>query len=82
MNVRFFLLSQCFAMKFHVKNFGLTGVTETAWSHVNATLYMHIYRGEIIREHPQNKKIKGQFSATNDVDPTIKKIINDLLTSA
>ena len=34
---------------------------------------IYIYWGGIIREHPQNKKINGQFSAINDVGPTIKK---------
>ncbi|KAJ9566672.1 hypothetical protein OSB04_002638 [Centaurea solstitialis] len=29
---------QCFAVKFHVKNVGLTGLTKTASSHVNLTL--------------------------------------------
>ena len=37
MNVRIFLPSQSFGVKFHVKNVGLTGLTETAWSHVNLT---------------------------------------------
>ena len=39
MNVLFFLPSQCFAVKFHVKNVSLTGFTETTWSHVNLTHY-------------------------------------------
>ena len=48
MNVRcFFLPSQCFAVKFHVKNVGLTGLTETTWSHVNLTIY--IYRDNQIQ---------------------------------
>ena len=34
----FFLPSQCFGVKFDVKNVGLGGLTETGWSHVNVTL--------------------------------------------
>ena len=49
MNVRFFLPSQYFGVKFHVKNVGLTGLTETAWSHVNLTLYNYVYNIKIYR---------------------------------
>ena len=38
----FFLSSQYFAIKFRVKNVGLTGLTETTWFHVNLTLYIYI----------------------------------------
>ena len=42
MNVRIFFTFTVFGVKFHVKNIALTGLTETAWSHMNLTLYIYI----------------------------------------
>ena len=57
----FLLPLQCFAMKFHVKNVGLTGLTKTTWSHVNLTLYIYIYMYIYIyieRERERERKVQ------------------------
>ena len=47
-----------FGVMFHVKNVGLTGLTETAWSHVNMTLYIYIY---IYREREREREREKEW---------------------
>ena len=54
MNVPFFLPSQCFGVKFHVKNVGLTSLTETAYPRIGADLGTRgRYERELSRTLPE-----------------------------
>ena len=50
-----FFMFTVFGVKFHVKNVGLTGLTETAWSHVNLTLYMDLDVKSEIKHNKSNQ---------------------------